>query len=159
MDRYARAPESRPLSQRDSRQRAPSPASCAGSPRRRKRYRMEWWILVAGAIVILAIALHDPSPRHLFTHFSPIDQNAGPQLKAPSAAHLMGTDNLGRDVWARVVYGSHDYPRRGHRGLPPFGPHRHSPRPHLGLRGQLGWTRSSRWSWTRSIPSPGSSSP
>jgi len=66
---------------------------------------MEWWILVAGAIVILAILCMTLAP-HLFTHFSPVDQDAGPQLKAPSATHLMGTDNLGRDVWARVVYGS-----------------------------------------------------
>lgn len=28
------------------------------------------------------------------------------RLKAPSAAHLFGTDNLGRDVFARVLYGA-----------------------------------------------------
>ncbi len=66
---------------------------------------MEWWILVAGCIVVAAILFMTVLP-FVFTHFSPIDQNAGPQMKAPSAAHIMGTDNLGRDVWARVVYGS-----------------------------------------------------
>ncbi|MGO8695323.1 MAG: ABC transporter permease [Rectinemataceae bacterium] len=70
-----------------------------------RRYRIEWWILVAGCIVIAAIVLMTLAP-HLFTHFSPVDQNAGPQMKAPNAVHIMGTDNLGRDVWARVVYGA-----------------------------------------------------
>jgi peptide/nickel transport system permease protein len=41
----------------------------------------------------------------LFTTFSPNGQD-GPQLHAPGPGHVMGTDNLGRDVWARVVYGS-----------------------------------------------------
>ena len=27
-------------------------------------------------------------------------------MAAPSAAHIMGTDNLSRDVWSRVVYGA-----------------------------------------------------
>ena len=44
-------------------------------------------------------------PR-LFTRYSPLDQDAGGQMTAPSRAHIMGTDNLSRDVWARVVYGA-----------------------------------------------------
>jgi peptide/nickel transport system permease protein len=41
-----------------------------------------------------------------FTSFNPYDQNTGPQLTAPGSNHLMGTDNLQRDVWSRIVYGS-----------------------------------------------------
>ncbi|MDA8426864.1 MAG: ABC transporter permease [Treponema sp.] len=70
-----------------------------------RRYRIEWWILVAGVVVIAAIVTMTLFP-HLFTHFRPEDMNAGPQMKPPSAAHLMGTDNLGRDVWSRIVYGA-----------------------------------------------------
>jgi len=70
-----------------------------------RRYRMEWWIMVAGILVVAFIAFMTFFPG-LFTHFSPTDQNAGGQMEVPSLRHLFGTDNLGRDVWARVVYGA-----------------------------------------------------
>lgn len=70
-----------------------------------RRYRMEWWILMAGVVVIGVIVFMTIFPG-LFTSFSPLDQNAGPQMAKPSAAHFMGTDNLGRDVGARMVYGA-----------------------------------------------------
>jgi peptide/nickel transport system permease protein len=71
----------------------------------RRRYRTEWWIMIAGIVVIAFVAAMTIFPT-AFTRFSPNDQNAGGQLTAPSAAHIMGTDNLSRDVWARVVYGA-----------------------------------------------------
>src|SRR5213076_3545461 len=30
----------------------------------------------------------------------------GARMKAPSAAHWLGTDNLSRDIWSRVVFGA-----------------------------------------------------
>lgn len=69
------------------------------------RYRIEWWILVAGVLVIAVIAFMTLFPG-LFTAYTPMDQNAGAQLAKPSSAHIMGIDNLGRDVGARVVYGA-----------------------------------------------------
>ena len=37
---------------------------------------------------------------------SPTDAVLGDALQAPSAEHLFGTDKLGRDVFARVIYGA-----------------------------------------------------
>lgn len=42
----------------------------------------------------------------VFTSHDPIDGVPADRLQAPSLAHLFGTDHLGRDVYARVVYGS-----------------------------------------------------
>jgi peptide/nickel transport system permease protein len=70
-----------------------------------RKYRLEWWILVVGVAIILAVSLMTVFPG-LFTAYSPTDQSAGPQMAAPGPGHAMGTDNLGRDVGARVVYGA-----------------------------------------------------
>ncbi len=37
--------------------------------------------------------------------FSPIEQNPVDRLKSPNLTHLMGTDQFGRDVFSRVLYG------------------------------------------------------
>ncbi|MBW2091855.1 MAG: ABC transporter permease [Deltaproteobacteria bacterium] len=70
-----------------------------------KKYGAEWWILVAGALIILVIVI-----MALFSGsiapFNPHSQEAGPQLAPPGGKHLMGTDNLQRDVWSRIVHGS-----------------------------------------------------
>lgn len=70
-----------------------------------RKYGVEWWILCAGALIILAIIYMAMLPQTL-ANFNPYDQNTGAQLAAPGGAHLMGTDNLQRDVWSRIVYGS-----------------------------------------------------
>jgi peptide/nickel transport system permease protein len=70
-----------------------------------KKYGVEWWILIAGAGIILAI-LFMAVFSGVIAPFEPHDQNAGPQLTPPGGAYLMGTDNLQRDVWSRMVHGS-----------------------------------------------------
>ena len=70
-----------------------------------KKYGVEWWILVAGALIILAIVYMALFPASI-APFSPHNQGAGPQLVPPGGRYLMGTDNLQRDVWSRIVYGS-----------------------------------------------------
>jgi peptide/nickel transport system permease protein len=61
--------------------------------------------MIAGIIIITVIAAMTVFPG-AFTRYNPEDQNAGGQMTAPGPGHLMGTDNLSRDVWARMVYGS-----------------------------------------------------
>jgi peptide/nickel transport system permease protein len=87
-----------------------SPASSVGSLFGRmsamgKKYGVEWWILVAGAVVILCVILM-AALAPVIAPYNPHDQNAGPQLAPPSPRYLMGTDDLSRDVFSRVVFGS-----------------------------------------------------
>ncbi len=56
------------------------------------------------AIVLLLIATAIFAP--LLAPYSPIGQDLPNRLKPPSAAHWMGTDELGRDIYSRVIYGS-----------------------------------------------------
>ena len=38
--------------------------------------------------------------------YSPLQQNLADRLQAPNAAYLMGTDELGRDIFSRVLWGA-----------------------------------------------------
>jgi len=61
--------------------------------------------LVAAVLVLAMVVLWAVAPA-LFTGSSPIDGVPRDKLQPPSAAHIFGTDNLGRDLFARVVHGS-----------------------------------------------------
>jgi len=70
-----------------------------------KQYGVEWWILVAGAIVILGV-VSMATFANVIAPYNPHDQNTGPQLVPPDSEHLMGTDNLQRDVFSRIIFGA-----------------------------------------------------
>jgi len=60
---------------------------------------------VIGLVVVLAwvfVAIFAP----LITTYSPLEQDYKNINQKPTAAHVLGTDNLGRDVWTRVAYGA-----------------------------------------------------
>lgn len=61
--------------------------------------------LVLAWAVIAIVAAWAVAPG-LFTPHSGTIGIAGNQLKAPDAAHWLGTDEIGRDVLARIIYGS-----------------------------------------------------
>ena len=64
--------------------------------------RLRWVDRIAlGTLLLLTlVALAAP----LLAPFDP-QQRVAPALTPPSAAHLMGTDDIGRDLFARVLYG------------------------------------------------------
>ena len=58
-----------------------------------------------GLIIVLfwvLVAIFAP----LLTPYSPTEQDYKAQNSPPSAAHILGTDDLGRDMWARLIYGA-----------------------------------------------------
>lgn len=61
-------------------------------------------LVLAWAVVVLVLTWAVmPSA---FTGYSGTEGTPGDQLQAPSAEHVLGTDGLGRDVYARIVYGA-----------------------------------------------------
>ncbi|MEJ5124544.1 ABC transporter permease [Comamonas sp. MYb21] len=60
-------------------------------------------LLAWGVLALVALWAIAPG---LFTSYNPVLGTAGQQLQAPSAAHWLGTDALGRDSYARLVYGA-----------------------------------------------------
>jgi peptide/nickel transport system permease protein len=68
--------------------------------RRFQRHRLAYWSLWVLAILILAVLV---GPLVYKVGINDIDFKA--RLATPSAAHPLGTDDLGRDLLARVLYG------------------------------------------------------
>lgn len=61
---------------------------------------------VVAAAVVLALLLIATLAPWLLTGLNPLHTDAATSLQGPSAAHPFGTDQSGRDVFARVVYGA-----------------------------------------------------
>ena len=81
----------------------PTLAAATAAPTRR-RTAIPPTVLLAGAVLLL-ILLVGVAPG-LFTSTSPDAINPVGALQGPSAAHWFGTDQLGRDLFTRVLYGA-----------------------------------------------------
>ncbi len=68
--------------------------------KRFKRHRLAYWSLWILAVLALAVLL---GPFIYKVGINDIDFKA--RLATPSSTHLMGTDDLGRDLLARMLYG------------------------------------------------------
>src|SRR5215468_943517 len=56
--------------------------------------------LIVVALLVMAVFAEQIAPYGY-------DQTIrGARMKPPSAAHWLGTDNLSRDMWSRIVYGA-----------------------------------------------------
>ncbi|HFP9327905.1 TPA: ABC transporter permease [Raoultella planticola] len=70
--------------------------------RRPLRFQPGLWLAWSIMIIALLMAL---APQ-LFSGYNPLEGTAGAQRLAPQAGHWLGTDQLGRDLWTRIVYGA-----------------------------------------------------
>ena len=83
--------------------------------------RSEWWVFMRrlarrrtslfGLVVVTAVVATALAAA-LVTPFDPVEQDIGARLKAPltrdagGRVHVLGTDHLGRDILARIVFGA-----------------------------------------------------
>jgi peptide/nickel transport system permease protein len=100
---------------------APRPTSwrdwlLAEAPRSRGQARLSRWyanwlalkrnpLAVSGVVVVFALILMTMFAPWL-TGQSPYDQRLTGRLLPPSSEHWFGTDELGRDIFTRIIYGS-----------------------------------------------------
>ena len=69
-----------------------------------KRFRRNRFALAGGVVVAVLFAVSLLAP--LITPWDPAAINAYQVLLPPSVSHWMGTDELGRDVFTRVIFGT-----------------------------------------------------
>ena len=62
-------------------------------------------LALLGSLIIIALILVAAFAPWIAPQ-SPIGQDLGNRLLPPSSAHFMGTDELGRDIFSRVIHGS-----------------------------------------------------
>ena len=88
----------------------PPPAAAPGARAERGEARRarRWYTQPAlmSGIVIMAVVLAASIAAPLLTPYNPNTQNLNATLLGPSAHHLLGTDQLGRDTWTRLLYGT-----------------------------------------------------
>jgi ABC-type dipeptide/oligopeptide/nickel transport system permease subunit len=93
----------------------PETGGAPAAPVSTARVRNQRWALVKRAltargapfgVTVLALVVLMALVAPLISPYDPLKQDLVNSRQAPSAAHLLGTDDLGRDVLARVIYGS-----------------------------------------------------
>lgn len=79
--------------------------SIAAEPARRRRWRPKGVLTPLALLVVATLAAFTLLPSLIAPH-DPIALAMADRLKPPSLTHLFGTDEGGRDVFSRVVYGT-----------------------------------------------------
>jgi len=60
--------------------------------------------VLGGTIFLAAVLLGILAP--VISPYDPFEQNVPERLQSPSLEHLMGTDDFGRDVFSRIIWGA-----------------------------------------------------
>ncbi|MET4048007.1 MULTISPECIES: ABC transporter permease [unclassified Rhodococcus (in: high G+C Gram-positive bacteria)] len=75
-------------------------------PKKRPSRPISKNIWLAASVVVLLLAVGFALFPSVFASGDPLDGVPADKLQGPSAAHWFGTDNIGRDLYTRVVHGA-----------------------------------------------------
>ncbi|PUU92810.1 peptide/nickel transport system permease protein [Halanaerobium congolense] len=70
-----------------------------------KKYKKYEHSYITTSIIILIILIFLSLFAPLLTDYNPVRNNARNRLQPPSKEHLLGTDQYGRDIFTRILYG------------------------------------------------------
>ena len=70
-----------------------------------KKYKKYEHSYITTSIIILIILISLSLFAPLLTDYNPVRNNARNRLQPPSKEHLLGTDQYGRDIFTRILYG------------------------------------------------------
>ncbi len=91
----------------DAGQKTESPAmDLAGSPTAQLVRRLGSNRLAVTGFSLLLLVLIGALFAGVLSSYDPLTMTVMDRMKPPSATHLMGTDNFGRDIFSRVLYGA-----------------------------------------------------
>ncbi len=65
-----------------------------------------WFRFELAGLVVLAFYVLIAIVPGAFTNQDPLDQNISSRLASPGNEHIFGTDELGRDIYTRCIYGA-----------------------------------------------------
>jgi peptide/nickel transport system permease protein len=68
-----------------------------------RRFRRHKIALISAVVLLIVVLIAAFAPW--LTKYTPTQSGTGTPLKGPRWGHIMGTDQIGRDVWTQVIYG------------------------------------------------------
>lgn len=79
-----------------------------GAPKPKRSHLPSWLVkpaFIIGMVILLVVLVAALFPEQI-APYNPDEVNIAMRSKAPSAEHIFGTDNYGRDIFSRVIWGA-----------------------------------------------------
>jgi peptide/nickel transport system permease protein len=73
---------------------------------RRLAFLAQRYVLGTVGLIIMVLFVWTALSADFISRYDPLTVDSAHRLAPPSAAHWLGTDSFGRDVWARIIHGA-----------------------------------------------------
>ena len=62
------------------------------------------WSIIEGILQVIGSFIGKPDLGWILLPYNPFQPHLSQSLRLPSLTHIMGTDDLGRDIFSRILY-------------------------------------------------------